>query len=78
MQRVDMVCNECLGGGSVNCDHCKGDGYFLECSHGGNCPCPGHAVGCEECGGVGVLVCDVCGGEGHYEAYPDEEEEDAA
>lgn len=56
---VDEECDECSAYGTVDCQHCNGNGV-VEGDDGEETTCP-------ECGGRGTVTCDSCGGEGRVE-----------
>lgn len=55
-ERIERLCRECHGDGTVRCDECDGDGTH-------ECDC-GHAHDCGECHGAGEWTCEHCFGSG--------------
>ncbi|PJE96817.1 hypothetical protein CUT44_15990 [Streptomyces carminius] len=46
----DTACPDCAGGGSKDCEHCGGKGWYH----------------CSTCRGGGTVECGACGGKGHW------------
>jgi hypothetical protein len=53
-----IVCSECNGVGTTQCDGCGGDGTCATC---------GTEQGCPECSGDGHTECEKCDGLGEIE-----------